>query len=389
MEVLIIGKPAINIYLPLVEFPQEGDVFIINSKNESVGSVSAVAACLLAKWGIKPHFTGVVGNDGYAEKIRNVFSEYKINTKFMETNFEHGTANNYFVLNTKSGVVTKIIYNDPNVELEKYKYDFQPDWAIMDGTDTAGAMALLNNDNKVKTVFYARRADQNTITLAGKCKYVVCTQAYAEGLTKVHPEDSAESYVNLYQKIVDVSGKNNVIVILNNRKILYCEENKVKVMPEMQINISDSSSFDSVFTGTLSFALMHDVKIDEAIKFANTAAAISLTKIGEEPAIPTLDEVLDNSGLRDQFKSYKPQEEAPVEETPQEGTEQATPEAQETQESTPSAFDQTPVEATEESKPAEETTAETPAETPAPEAPAETKTEEVTEPPHEETNIFG
>ena len=159
-------------------------------------------------------------------------------------------------------------------------------------------------------------------------------------------------------------------------------------MPEMQINISDSSSFDSVFTGTLAFALMHDVKIDEAIKFANTAAAISLTKIGEEPAIPTLDEVLDNSGLRDQFKSYKPQDEAPAEEAPQEGAEQATPEPQETQESTPSAFDQTPVEATE-SAPAPEAPAETPAETPAPEAPAEAKTEEVTEPPHEETNIFG
>ena len=382
MEVLIIGKPAINIYLPLVEFPQEGDVFIINSKNESVGSVSAVSACLLAKWGMKPYFTGVVGNDGYAEKIRNVFAEYKINTKFMETNFEHGTANNYFVLNTKSGVVTKIIYNDPSVELEKYKYDFQPDWAIMDGTDTAGAMALLNNDHKVKTVFYARKADQNTATLASKCTYVVCTQAYAEGLTKIKPNDNAESYVNLYQKIVDVSGKNNVIVILNNRKILYCEENKVKVMPEMQINISDSSSFDSVFTGTLAFALMHDVKIDEAIKFANTSAAISLTKIGEEPAIPTLDEVLDNSGLRDQFKSYKPADSKPEEAPAEEATQEA-PQAETPSESTPNAFDQAPVETTQE-QPA---TSEAP---PAEEKPVEeAPKEEAQEPQHEETNIFG
>ena len=184
------------------------------------------------------------------------------------------------------------------------------------------------------------------------------------------------------QKIVDVSGKNNVIVLLNNRKILYCEENKVKVMPEMQINITDSSSFDSVFTGSFAFALMHDIKIDEAIKFANTSAAISLTKVGEEPAIPTLDEVFDNSGLRDEFKSYKPQETAP--EAPVETAEAPQEAPQETAEATPSAFEQKPVETSE--------TQEAPVETPPQE---EVKAEEVAqpqetqEPQHEETNIFG
>ena len=381
MEVLIIGKPAVNVYMPLVEFPHEGDVFTITGKNESVGSVSAVSACLLAKWGIKPHYTGVVGNDAYGEKIRNTFSEYKVNSKFMETNFEHGTATNYFILNTNSGIVTKILYNDPNVELEKYKYDFQPDWAIMDGTDTAGAMALINNDGRVKTVFYARKADNNTVVLAGKSKYVVCTQAYAEVLTKFKPEDTAESYVELYQKIVDSTGKNNVIVILNSRKILYSEQNKVKLLPEMKINISDSSSFDSVFTGALTYALMAELKLDEAIKFANTAAAISLTKIGEEPAIPTLDEVFDNSGLRDRFKSYQPtqqpeatQEEQPVQET------------QPTEPTQPSAFDQQPVPA--ETQPVQE--APVPEAAPAPEAqPAPVQAEVEPQPQHEDTNIFG
>ena len=36
MEILVIGKPSINVYLPLVEFPQEGDLFTIKQKNESV-----------------------------------------------------------------------------------------------------------------------------------------------------------------------------------------------------------------------------------------------------------------------------------------------------------------------------------------------------------------
>ena len=108
METLIIGKPAVNTYLPLQEFPKEGDVFYIKSKNESVGNVGATAACLLAKWGMSVHFTGVVGNDSYAEKVRDTLKSFRIDTKYLETQFTEGTATNYIILNNKTGISSKI-----------------------------------------------------------------------------------------------------------------------------------------------------------------------------------------------------------------------------------------------------------------------------------------
>ena len=42
----MIGKPAVNVYLPLQDFPNEGDVFTIKERIESVGNISATAACL-------------------------------------------------------------------------------------------------------------------------------------------------------------------------------------------------------------------------------------------------------------------------------------------------------------------------------------------------------
>ena len=384
MEILVIGKPAMNVYMPLQEYPQEGDVFTITGKTESLGGVGAVSACLLAKWGIKPHFQGILGNDAYGEKIRNVLSEYKVETRHLETNFENGTAINYIILNLKSGNTTKIRYNDPNVEVTKFKYDFQPDWALLDGADTAGAMALLNNNSSVPTIFYARVADQNTQTLAKRCKYIICTQVYVEGLTKtkVDAEASTEDLVNLYQKLVDSAGSNNYIVLLNNKKILYSEENKVKMLPEMKINHADVSSFDSVFYGAFSYAMINSLSLDEAVKFANTAAGISISKIGEEPAIPTLDEALDNSGLRDRFKidttqiaQVGPSADGTTE-TPAETSAEEPVEQQPTVDAFAQAPEATPVEMP-------QAAAEQPVETPAP------KAEEVQPPPHEETNIFG
>lgn len=301
METIIIGKPAVNVYLPLQEFPNEGDVFHINTKYESVGNVGATSSCLLAKYGLKNHFTGVVGSDAYAEKIRNTFKEYGIDTKYMETNYEKGTVVNYMVLNTKNGITTKILYNDPENQLVKYKYDFIPNFAIIDGTDFAGAYALLNNTANCQTLFYARFGDRDTINLSKRCTYVVCTQVFAEMMSKETIDDSQASCINLYQKLVDISGKSNYIIILKNHKILYCVDGKVKLVPEMKMNIVDYSSFDSIFVGALAFALIRNVNLDDAIKFADTAASISIGKVGEVDSIPELMEVLENSGLKEKF----------------------------------------------------------------------------------------
>ena len=105
----------------------------------------------------------------------------------------------------------------------------------------------------------------------------------------------------LYQRLVDISGKSNYIIILKNHKILYCVDGKVKLVPVMKMNVVDYSSFDSIFVGALTYALIRNVSLDDAIKFADTAASISLAKIGEVDSIPELMEVLENSGLKEKF----------------------------------------------------------------------------------------
>jgi len=346
MELICIGKPALNIYLPTEVYPQEGETFDLNAKNESLGNVAATSACMMAKYGLKPYITGVVGNDAAAEKLRNTFQEYKVNTKFVEIDYEVKTASNYILLNTKNGLSTRICFNDKKHELTKYKYDFIPTHAIIDGTDWSGATALLNNyGNKVTSVFYARTTLNDTLSVAKRCTWIVCTQEFAEAITKYVPEEDTADYVNLYQKLVDVGGNSNFIVILKDRKILYCEQGKVKMLPEMKINVADATSFDSMFVGGFTYGLIKGLSLDDSIKFGNTAGSISLSRLGEEPAIPTLQEVIDNSGLVDKINAAAQKAEAA-------STPEATPEAptqdvntaQTPSEDTVTAFGSAPVE---------------------------------------------
>lgn len=298
MEILAIGKPAINVYIPLQEFPQEGDIFTIKRPIESAGNVSMTAACMLGKWGEKVHFTGVVGSDNVAEKVKNVLSENNVDIKNIESNYQNATASNYIILNAKTGMQSKIICQNPEVQLTKFRYDFNPDYAIVDGTDFAGVHALINNNSNCKIIYYARVATRDDITISKRANYVICTQAFAEGMSKVKCDDNIEEYVNLYQKMVDLGGHSNFIILLNNHKILYSINSQVKMLPEMKINVSDYSSLDSIFVGAFTYALIHDLNMDDAIKFSNTASALSLSKVGEVNAIPELNDIMENSGLK-------------------------------------------------------------------------------------------
>jgi hypothetical protein len=108
---------------------------------------------------------------------------------------------------------------------------------------------------------------------------------------------------DIVQLSVDMFGQTASIENLSDLYEMYPlgEEGKVKMLPEMKINEADKSSFDSIFTSALSFGLICNMTMNDAIKLGNTAAAMSLSKIGEQAAIPELDDVLANSGLKEKL----------------------------------------------------------------------------------------
>ena len=53
----------------------------------------------------------------------------------------------------------------------------------------------------------------------------------------------------------------------------------------------DTTAAGDTFNGALVYALDKDKTMGEAIVFANKAAALSVTKFGAQPSIPTLTEL--------------------------------------------------------------------------------------------------
>lgn len=59
-----------------------------------------------------------------------------------------------------------------------------------------------------------------------------------------------------------------------------------KMVPAFIVNAVDSTAAGDVFNGTLAVALAEKSRLLEAVRFANAAAALSVTKLGAQPSAP-------------------------------------------------------------------------------------------------------
>jgi sulfofructose kinase len=298
MKVLVIGKPSFNVILPLESFVLENTKTSLALKEELIGGSSVYAACLLAKWGVDVSYTGVVGGDQYGTLIKNSLESYKVNTKFLEINYEKKTSMNYILINKTNGSSTQI-YVDNGVMLTKYKYDFVPDVILMDGTDVNGSLAALNNFPMAITILLANKVNETIYDISKRCKYVIANSNFAKALTKMDIEiNRSKSLVNLFQKIKDLN-KAEYVVTLRDNGMLYVSNRQVKMLPAVKVNVVDDTNAGSVFFGAFAYGVINNYDADIRAKIANTAAALSLTKIGIT-SIPDLNEVLNLIGVKEE-----------------------------------------------------------------------------------------
>ena len=74
MKVLVISKPIYDYILPLEEFPMDGDKFYINNSINTLSNVGSLVAITFSRYGLDTSFTGVLGEDDIANKIKDIWN---------------------------------------------------------------------------------------------------------------------------------------------------------------------------------------------------------------------------------------------------------------------------------------------------------------------------
>ena len=86
-------------------------------------------------------------------------------------------------------------------------------------------------------------------------------------------------------------GVGSVIVKLGDQGCVYCGRDRTIVAPPFAVRAVDSTAAGDTFNAALAVALVEHFDIERALRFANAAAAISVTRSGAQTSAPTRDEV--------------------------------------------------------------------------------------------------
>lgn len=86
-------------------------------------------------------------------------------------------------------------------------------------------------------------------------------------------------------------GAHSVIVKLGDRGCVYCGPDRTFTVPAFQVRVLDSTAAGDTFNGALAVSLAEGAAIEDALRFANAAAAISVTRSGAQTSAPARAEV--------------------------------------------------------------------------------------------------
>jgi len=146
VDVLCVGHAAYDVSAFVDEYPAENSKCGTHESLEACGGPAANAAWLLALWGLRSAFAGLVGDDVYGRRIRDEFQAVGADVSLLEVRPGHATPLSWIVINKQNGSRTIVNRKRSGVVLECQEKAFtamSPRILLFDGHERDASLAAL------------------------------------------------------------------------------------------------------------------------------------------------------------------------------------------------------------------------------------------------------
>ncbi len=296
-NILVIGSINIDIVITVPHLPKPGETVTGLGKSEHPGGKGANQAYAAAKLGGKAGIIGRVGPDVYGQALISSIKSAGAGTGgiIAEKGTDTGVA---YIYVDQKGENTIVLASGANALLSPE--DIRGMEHFIDEAD----IVLIQLEIPFETVTYAIEAASR------KGKTIVLNPApVREGLEAVYEKvdiltpnegelaaltgmdtDTVEGAEAAAKALIQ-KGVRTVIVTLGDKGALLVQRGKTKHFPARKVKAVDTTAAGDAFCAAMCVALSEGKDIEEAINFANAASAISVTRKGAQPSIPSRREV--------------------------------------------------------------------------------------------------
>lgn len=281
MKVICIGNVTYDITIPFNGFIKENTKYRVKEKIECGGGPASNAAYLLGKWGIKPYFAGLIGNDEFGKKIIKEFEEANVNLKYLDVRGDYNTTTSIIINNQNNGSRTIIACKPENFKMNNIEDEF--DIILVDGQEYETSYNLIKKSKGI-SIIDAGRNTKEVIELAKICDYVVCSKSFGIELT------GYTDYTKMYEKLEETF-KGIIVVTLEEEGSIVKIDGKIKIIPSIKVKPLDTTGAGDFYHGAFVYGLIQKWNIEEIIKFSNIVGALSTLKVGTRNSVVSLEQI--------------------------------------------------------------------------------------------------
>lgn len=291
--ILCVGQSAYDITIPMDEYPIENKKHKVYEVTECGGGAANNAAYLDAKWGNEVYFLTSIGNDEAGKKIKDELNSVGVKLDYINEVNNAKTTTSYIVANRSNGSRTIITHVSKEM---KYPDDtiinLKPDVILFDGNDLELAKKVaLNNPEAIKIIDAGSKKD-STVILSKYCDYIVCSNDFAKSYSGIDFDYNDISKIHEAYDIIQKDYQGKLIITLESFGSITKIDNEFKLVKSIKIDSVDSTGAGDIYHGAFTHFIAHGYSLLDAMKYANIAGALSVTKLGSKNSMPNYEDVI-------------------------------------------------------------------------------------------------
>jgi len=296
-KVTVIGSSNTDLIIKTHRIPSPGETILGGDFNTANGGKGANQAVAAARLGADVTFIARIGSDNFGDCALELLIKEKINTDYV-----------YRDQKTPSGIAIIIVDDDGEnsiVIAGGSNLMLSPaDIHSAKNAITESSILLMQLETPLDTIEYAARTAHDagvTVILnpAPACMLDENLLKTVDIITPNKSEASLLSGIDVYDtgsakeaaEIIRKKGDNTVVMTMGSEGALVVSDEMVKTFPPTVIEPVDTTAAGDAFNGALASQIAQGKLLKEAVVFANNAGALTATKMGAQPSLPTLEEV--------------------------------------------------------------------------------------------------
>lgn len=297
MELVVVGSSNMDLVISLPRIPAIGETVLGGKSNMVFGGKGANQAVASIRAGCDTLFITKVGNDLFGENMKSHFESEGFRTDLILTDTKEPTGIAQIFVSEKG---ENSIAVAPGANMKLMPEDIEPFADLIKNSkvvllqletpiETVAYIADMAFKHDVKLILNPAPAQKLSEDLLKKVWLISPNESEANLLTGIEVIDAA-SAEKAAQRLLKM-GVENVIVTMGENGSLLFGNNGFEHFEAFKEKAVDTTAAGDVFNGTLAVAVTNEKSLPEAIRFASAAAAISVTREGAQPSIPTLIEI--------------------------------------------------------------------------------------------------